>query len=211
MIKIVIAFTFFTFSLFAQQNSIAKISPQIKSRMLKGNSYREGCPVSLGSLRYLRMQYRGFDGQTKWGEMIVHQEVAHEVVALFEQLYTMGYPIHKMQLVSDFKGSDWKSIEADNTSAFNCRNATGSKKWSKHSYGKAIDLNPIENPYISRSGRISHKASLPYRKREHTLDMRPENRAVLLLRDKATKLFRQYGWKWGGVWKNVKDYQHFSK
>jgi len=211
MIKIVIAFTFLTVSLFAQHNRIAKISPQIKSRMLKGGSYHVGCPVSLEKLRYLRMRYRGFDGKTQWGEMIVHQEVAQEVVVLFEELYKMNYPIRRMKLISDFKGSDWRSIEADNTSAFNCRSATGSKKWSKHAYGKAIDINPIENPYISRSGRIAHRASFVYRKREHTLDMRPENRALLLPHDKATKLFRAYGWKWGGAWRSVKDYQHFSK
>jgi len=86
----------------------------------------------------------------------------------------------------------------------------GNKKWSKHSYGKAIDINPIENPYISRSGRISHKESLQYRKRVHT-DHTSADKAVLLKNDKATKIFKKYGWKWGGDWNGVKDYQHFSK
>jgi poly-gamma-glutamate synthesis protein (capsule biosynthesis protein) len=102
-----------------------------------------------------------------------------------------------------------KDIEADNTSAFNCRNATGSKKWSKHSYGKAIDINPIENPYISRKGRISHQKSLIYRKRVHKKSTFAD-KAVLLKDDKATKIFKKYGWKWGGDWSGVKDYQHFS-
>ena len=97
---------------------ISSITSEIKQRMIKGHSWRRGCPVPL------------------------------------EELYAIGYPIRKMKLVSDYKGSDWQSIEADNSSAFNCRNATGFKKWSKHSYGKAIDLNSIENPYISRSGHI---------------------------------------------------------
>jgi hypothetical protein len=115
-----------------------------------------------------------------------------------------------MKLVSDYKGSDWQSIEADNTSAFNCRKATGSKHWSKHSYGKAIDLNPIENPYISRFGHISHKASQQYRKRVHKKQTAAD-KAVLLKNDKAVQIFKKYGWKWGGDWSGVKDYQHFSK
>jgi hypothetical protein len=144
------------------------------------------------------------------GEIIVHKVVSNEVTEIFEALYEIDYPIRKMRLVSDYKGSDWQSIEADNTSAFNCRSATGSKKWSKHSYGKAIDINPIENPYISRSGRISHKESLQYRKRVHK-NSTYADKAVLLKNDKATKIFKKHSWKWGGDWSGVKDYQHFSK
>ena len=83
-------------------------------------------------------------------------------------------------------------------------------KWSKHSYGKAIDINPIENPYISRKGYISHKASLTYRKRVHKKSTSAD-KALLLKNDKATKIFKKYGWIWGGDWSGVKDYQHFSK
>jgi len=189
---------------------ISKITPQVKQRMIKGNSYKKGCPVPLKDLRYLRLKYLDFTGETAVGEMIVHKDVSREVVEIFDALYAISYPIHKMKLVSDYKGSDWQSIEADNTSAFNCRNATGSKNWSKHSYGKAIDLNSIENPYISRKGHISHKASQKYRKRVHKKSTYAD-KAVLLKHDKATKIFKKYGWKWGGDWSGVKDYQHFSK
>jgi len=147
---------------------ISKITPEVKQRMMKGNSWRKGCPVHLNDLRYIRLTYRDFNGRDARGEMIVHKDVASEVTQIFKELYEIGYPIRKMKLVSDYKGSDWQSIEADNTSAFNCRKATGSRHWSKHSYGKAIDLNSIENPYISRSGHISHKASQQYRKRRQS-------------------------------------------
>ncbi|BAF71395.1 M15 family metallopeptidase [Sulfurovum sp. NBC37-1] len=189
---------------------ISKITPQIKERMIKGNSWRQGCPVSLNDLRYLRMTYRDFSGKDRQGEMVVNRTVATEVTRIFRELYEADYPIRKMKLVSDYKGSDWQSIEADNTSAFNCRKATGSKNWSRHSYGKAIDLNSIENPYISHSGRIAHKESLQYRKRVHKKST-PADRAVLLRNDRAVKIFKKYGWKWGGDWSGVKDYQHFSK
>ncbi|PTB83505.1 hypothetical protein C9926_02575 [Sulfurovum lithotrophicum] len=197
-------------TLFAQ-TGVYKLSDTIQHVMKKGGSWKEGCPVPLKDLRYLRLQYLDFDGQTREGEMIVHKDVANEVFNIFNELYAIDYPIHKMKLVSAYKANDWQSIEADNTSAFNCRNATGSKKWSKHSYGKAIDMNPIENPYISRTGYISHKASLTYKKRIHQKNMHPENRAVLLKHDQATQIFKKYGWKWGGDWSRVKDYQHFSK
>lgn len=179
-------------------------------RMKKEGSWNESCPVPLEDLRYLRIKYLNFDGKTVLGEMIVHKDVSDEVMDIFSELYAINYPIHRMKLITHYKGNDWQSIEADNTSAFNCRKATGSKKWSRHSYGKAIDINPIENPYISRSGRISHKASQSYRKRVHKDDT-PADRAVLLKHDKATQIFKKYGWKWGGDWHKVKDYQHFSK
>ena len=209
--KLLLTILLLTTALFADyQAKISPITAAVKQRMIKGNSWRKGCPVPLQNLRYLQLIYKDFNGNKKMGEIIVHKDVASEVSQIFGELYVIGYPIHKMKLVSEYKGSDWQSIEADNTSAFNCRNATGSKKWSKHSYGKAIDLNSIENPYISRSGHISHKASQQYRKRIHKKHTAAD-KAVLLKKDKAVRIFKKYGWKWGGDWSGVKDYQHFSK
>jgi len=189
--------------------SISTINPAVKQRM-EGKSWHKGCPVPLEDLRYLKVTHLDFQGRTRQGELIVHKDVAEEAVRIFEALYDMGYPIRQMRLVSDFGGNDWQSIEADNTSAFNCRRATGSRKWSKHSYGKAIDINPIENPYISRSRHISHKASLKYAKRVRKGNT-PELRALLLKGDESVQIFKSHGWKWGGDWRGVKDYQHFSK
>ena len=198
-------------SLFADYYAgVSEVSEKVKIRMIAGHSWHEGCPVHWRDLRYLRMRYIDFDGKERTGEMIVHKSVAKEVTAIFEKLYKAKYPIRQMRLVSDFGGSDWKSIETDNTSAFNCRNATGSKKWSKHSYGRAIDLNPLENPYISRNGHIAHKASQKFRKRRHQ-NSSAADRAVLLQDAPAVEIFKAHGWKWGGEWKRVKDYQHFSK
>lgn len=193
--------------------SISKISPKVKKRMLKGNSWREGCPVGLKDLRYVNVTYLDFKGLSKEGELIVHKDVAEEITQIFESLYYFKYPINKMRLVSDYKGNDWQSIEADNTSAFNCRPVTGNKKkWSKHAYGKAIDINPIENPYISRKGKCSHPKSAPFLtgKRIHK-NNDVKDRAMLLKNDVVTRIFKDYGWKWGGDWKGIKDYQHFDK
>ena len=199
-------------SLMAIENPFKNIpiTEEIKKRMIDGNSFKKGCPVPLSDLRYLSIKHLGFDGEDKIGELIVHKDVASNVVKIFDELYDISYPIYKMKLVSNYKANDWQSIEDNNTSAFNCRPITGKKnKWSKHAYGRAIDINPIENPYISRKGKISHKESLKYRKRAH-LNTSLKDKALLLKKDKAVKIFEKYGWKWGGDWITIKDYQHFE-
>ncbi len=193
-------------SIFAKYNyKISKIDLNIKDRMIHGGSYKAGCPVGLNDLRYIQLDYRDFNGNRKTGELIVHKSVAKEIVTIFAKLYKHRYPIKSMRLVSDYGADDFQSIEADNTSAFNCRRATGSKKWSRHSYGKAIDINPIENPYVSRSGHIAHTNSLAFRKRAHL------NNAVILKNDLIVHEFKSRGWRWGGDWHSIKDYQHFDK
>jgi len=120
--SLLLTFVFFFTALFGEySSSISKITPEIKKCMIKGNSWRKGCPVGLNDLRYLRMTHIDFKGKDAVGEIIVHKDVAVEVTKIFKSLYTIGYPVKKMRLVSDYKANDWQSIEADNTSAFNCR------------------------------------------------------------------------------------------
>jgi len=194
--------------------SIQKIDSIIKSRMEQGGTWHQGCPVALEDLRYLQLPYWGFDKYIHHGEMIVHKSVAKEVVVIFQRLYKVHYPIEQMRLVSDFNGSDDASMQANNSSAFNCRLMTGSRsKWSKHSYGKAIDLNPIQNPYVAKGASIV----LPKEGRKFIGVFRnhsqntPQKRAIILKSDPIIQIFNAYGWKWGGSWKSLKDYQHFEK
>ena len=185
--------------------TISPISADIKSRVLKGGSWHKGCPVALNKLSYLQLKYWDFKGKERVGELIVNSAISNRVCKVFGSLYNSGYPIRQMRLVSDFKANDDASMRADNTSAFNCRLMTGSKtKWSNHSYGLAIDLNPFENPYISKSGKVSPKEAVKFSKRVHT------NKAVLLKDDLAVKAFLNEGFIWGGDWHSVKDYQHFE-
>ncbi len=209
-IKLLI-FLFITSSLYAEfKATISPIPPNIKQKML-GVTWHRGCPVPLNDLRYIKMTYINFLYQDRVGEMIVHKSVAKDVVDIFHKLYDMRYPINKMKLIYHYRGDDWLSIENDNTSAFNCRKLTGNRgKWSNHAYGRAIDINPIENPYISRSGRIAHKESYKFRNRNHDR-RRAHDRAVLSRYDEVVKLFKSHGWIWGGDWNSIKDYQHFEK
>jgi len=179
--------------------------------MINIGSWQKECPVSIDDLCYIQVIHHNFNKEDKLGELIVHKSIAIDMIKIMNELYDINYPIYQMKLISNFNANDWESIEADNTSSFNCRKITGGKKWSNHAYGKAIDINPLENPYISKKGYISHKESIRYKKRIHLNNESFQNKAILLANDKATKIFKKYGFKWGGDWKTIKDYQHFEK
>ena len=180
------------------------IDAALRGRMT-GRSMRAGCPVGFDDLRYLTMSYVGFDGQRHLGEMVVHRLVADDVVSVFRTLYDHRFPIRRMSLVDDFGGDDNASMAADNTSAFNCRLATGSSTtWSEHSYGWAIDINPVENPYV-RGGAVLPPAGGQYLNRASGAP------GVIVEGDVVTWSFGAIGWSWGGRWGSPTDYQHFVK
>lgn len=208
----IVVFTSWTFS--EESSNIDVITRVVKERMIKGKTWHQGCPVALEDLRYLQIPYWGFDQRVHHGELIVHKSVASEVIAIFKQLYNLHYPIKQMRLASDYNGNDDLSMKANNTSAFNCRLMTGSlNKWSKHSFGKAIDINPLQNPYIAKKGRVVlPKEGQNYigNKRKHSPNS-VASKAIILEDDPIVELFNYYGWKWGGSWRTLKDYQHFEK
>jgi hypothetical protein len=165
-------------------------------------SWRLGCPVPLSDLAYLRLTYRGFDGATHLGEMVVARTAAPRLTAVFERLFQHRYPIRSMKLVDSFGGSDDDSMAADNTSAFNCRQITGGSAFSEHSYGDAVDVNPVENPYVG-GGEVLPPAGSAY------VD-RPDAAGVIHDGDPVVAAFASVGWTWGGDWSSPRDYQHFS-
>ena len=175
-----------------------------QAKRMTGVSWRPGCPVALRDLRLLTLSHWGFDGRARSGRLIVHRDVARDLVQVFRDLHAARFPIRRMVPVDAYGGSDFRSIEADNTSAFNCRYVDGTTRWSNHAYGRAIDVNPIENPYVS-SGSTSHRASRPYVNRtKRRPGMAYEGGALV-------RAFDRIGWGWGGRWTSVKDYQHFSE
>ncbi len=181
----------------------AQIS-KIPSRATLRYSWHAGCPVGIGGLRLIRMTYWGMDHRPHEGEMVVNAHVATKIVKVFRKLYDERYPIRRMELVDKYKGSDFASIEADNTSAFNCRNATGSSSWSQHAYGLAVDLNTCENPYVYSGGHIDHPRCVKYGNR------RRHDPGLIHDGDKVVRAFASIGWGWGGHWGGPWDYQHFS-
>jgi D-alanyl-D-alanine carboxypeptidase len=177
---------------------------RIPSRATVKYSWRSGCPVPMSGLRLIEMTYWGFDKRPHQGQLIVNAKVAKDIVKAFKRVYAARYPIRRMELVDKYKGSDFESIEADNTSAFNCRKATGSSSWSQHAYGLAVDINPCENPYVEPDGGVSHKQCVKFRDRDR------RNPAVIHRGDKVYRAFAAIGWGWGGLWSGARDYQHFS-
>jgi hypothetical protein len=179
-----------------------KLSRTLRRR-ITGVSWHKGCPVSRGRLRYLRIAYHGFDGRVHTGRMIANRSAVRPLKRAFARLYRSRFPIRRMRLVEHYGGSDYRSIEADNTSAFNCRRATGQSRWSQHAYGRAVDVNPIENPYVA-NGRTTHPASRRY------LDRSRHRRGMAYPGGALVRAFNRIGWGWGGTWSNPTDYQHFS-
>src|SRR5919107_6319877 len=174
--------------------SASRLGPATR-RKVTGSSWRPGCPVPLSGLRLLRIGYRGFDGRDHVGRMIVAATAVPAVRSAFAALFRARFPIRRMRLVDDYGASDFASIEADNTSAFNCRRATGSARFSEHAYGRAIDVNPIENPYVYPDGTTVHAASRRY------LDRSRHRRGMAYRGGVLVRAFTAAGWRWGGDWR----------
>ena len=126
-------------------------------------SWRAGCPVAPSQLRRLRVAYWGFDGRAHTGTLVVNADAVGDLVRVFSRLYAARFPIRRMRPIDAYRGRDEPSLEADNTSAFNCRYAVapGPKRWSVHAYGRAIDVNPVENPYLE-GGRVHPRSGRAY-------------------------------------------------
>jgi D-alanyl-D-alanine carboxypeptidase len=167
-------------------------------------SWRPGCPVGPVELRLLRADHWGLDGRVHRGELIVHRDHARRILVVLGKLFEARYPIQRLRLVDAYRADDDRSMAANNTSGFNCRRVSGSSRWSEHAFGRAIDLNPLRNPYVTRGGRVSPPAGRPYANRAR--------RAAGMVHsgDAVVRAFAAAGWRWGGYWSGSRDYQHFS-
>ena len=182
---------------------ISRIGPATRE-LMTGRSWSPGCPVGFPALRIVRVTFWGFDRRSHAGRLVVHRWYADEMVRVFRRLFETRFPIKQMRLVDRYGADDKRSMAANNTSAFNCRWRGGvCCRWSQHAYGKALDLNPVQNPYIW-SGGVSPPAGRNY------LDRSDRRRGMVFRRDRVWWAFRAAGWEWGGDWSGEKDYQHFS-
>ena len=178
--------------------------PEAIREMMIGSSWRPGCPVPLRDLRMVRLTHWGFDGKVHWGKLVLHEQWAHKLASAFGRIFDARFPIRKMRLVDRYEAIDMESMKDDNTSAFNCRYRNGECcTWSMHAYGKAIDVNPVENPYVGWWG-VSPPNGAPY------VDRSVKRKGMIYPKDPVWRAFDDIGWEWGGTWTNSKDYQHFS-
>lgn len=166
-------------------------------------SWEPGCPVAPDGLRIITMSHWNYAGSVSTGKLVVAASLANQVVEIFRDLYDARFPIERMELVDNYDGDDDQSMAANNTSAFNCRLVTGGSSYSEHSYGRAIDINPVVNPYVKGS-TVLPPAGSAY------VDRSFDAPGMIHANDEVVQAFAARGWIWGGTWSSLKDYQHFS-
>ncbi|WCO66580.1 M15 family metallopeptidase [Iamia majanohamensis] len=166
-------------------------------------SWREGCPVHWSGLTVATVAYWGYDGARHVGNLVVADGVAADIREVFRSLYAQRVQIRRIHPVDRYGADDGRSMEANNTSAFNCRPVAGTSTWSEHSRGTAIDINPIQNPYVSGS-HVSPAAGRDWTDRSSVVP------GMITAGDPVVGAFAAIGWRWGGYWSSAKDYQHFS-
>ncbi len=170
-------------------------------------NWHPGCPVGLVDLRHVHVSYWDLEGRVRSGPLVVHERVAGDVLWVFHRLFEARFPIHRIELPRAYRPArriDWFNTR-NRTAAFNCRPATGNPgSLSHHSYGWAIDINPLQNPYVASDGSVLRRAVRPYTDRSLR---RP---GMIYRAGVVVRAFARIGWEWGGDWLTIKDYMHFS-
>lgn len=186
----------------SSSNVSAQLSATVRvtTRADVAKTWRPGCPVHYSTLRTVELNHWGFDGRLHRGRIVLHKAVVPSALTAFRVGLETRFPIARMREVSAYGGDDDRSMAANNTSGFNCRKITNGSTWSNHSYGRAIDINPVQNPYIYR-GTVSPPAGKAYTKRSH---VRP---GMMVASSPFTRAFTQRGWRWLSTF----DYQHVDR
>ena len=191
-------------------SSIRPIPPKLEASLRNSDSWRRGCPVPLSDLRVLTVSHWGFDGPVRQGQLVVHEDVARPLATVFQRLYQLRFPIRHMKLAHMYGPERARPAGGDVTGGFRCRQSvpspcvggSASGRWSNHAYGLAIDINPIENPYVG-CGRVRDPASRRF------VDRSRLRRGMVT--PAVVRAFESIGWGWGGDWTGeTKDYMHFS-
>jgi hypothetical protein len=191
-------------------SSAKPLPPPVQKQLKAGGFWHRGCPVGLSGLRLLTVSHRGFDGRTHTGQLIVNRSAARPVARAFRKLHGLHFPIRHMRLADFYGPRRGRPRDGDVTASFECRQAVpspctggrGTGTWSMHAYGLAVDVNPVENPYVG-CGQSRDPRTRRYRDRSRHREGMVTRRAV--------EAFRSVGWGWGGAWAgNTKDFMHFS-
>ena len=191
------------------QASARPLDASVRHDVIEAHLWSARCPVPLSGLRVLTVRYLGFDGRARNGKLIVNADAVGPLTTVFRRLYALRFPIRHMELSDTYGLRAGRPADGDFTASFECRQASaspctsvknrGNGTWSEHAYGEAVDLNPVENPYVG-CGMTRDKASLSY------LDRSRLRRGMV-----TPAVVAAVGWGWGGSWSgSTKDYMHFS-
>jgi hypothetical protein len=192
--------------------SARPLEPATRHDVIAAHAWNVRCPVPLSQLRVLTVTYRGFDGGSHTGQLVVNEDAVRPLTQVFRRLYALRFPIHHMELSDAYGPRAGRPADGDVTASFECRQASaspctsaanrGNGSWSQHAYGAAVDLNPVENPYVG-CGMTRNKAGRAY------LDRSRLRRGMVT--PAVVRAFEAVGWGWGGSWSGTtKDYMHFS-
>jgi hypothetical protein len=192
-------------------STIRPLSAPIRTE-LRGGFWHQGCPVPLAQLRVLTVTYWGFDSRAHTGQLVVNADVAAPLARVFHRLYELRFPIRHMRLADVYGPARSRPADPDVSGSFQCRQAVaspcssrvrkGNGHWSEHAYGHAVDLNPVENPYVG-CGMSRDPSSKRYLNRSRHLRG--------MVTPAVVRAFQSIGWGWGGAWSgSTKDYMHFS-
>ena len=179
------------------------IPDRIWQRM-QGKSYKKNPYIGREDLRHVKVLHWDYDQRIHIGEMVCNKTIAHDLLCIFKTLFMEAYPINSIRLVDDFDASDEASMQANNSSCFNYRTIAGSHKLSRHAFGMAVDINPLQNPCV-RGTRIRPSTATDYVDRSKDFPHKIDDN------DLCKKTFESHGFRWGGRWRSMKDYQHFEK
>ena len=179
------------------------VPPSVQTRMY-GKSLPENAKISIDDLRYLTLPYYDYNGNIQIGEMVCHKDIARDLLLIFCELFRLKYPIQSIRLVDDFNASDDASMMANNTSCFNYRNIKGTNRLSQHAFGRAVDVNPLQNPWV-RPHHIDPPTAIDYVDRKRNFPHKIDHHDI------CYRAFKAKGFTWGGEWNGSKDYQHFQR
>ena len=194
--------------LLGQDTFVSMQIPDSIWQIMQGKSYKSNPYINRTDLRYLKVMHWDYDQQPHQGELICNKQIADKLLDIFKELYANHYPIQRIRLPDVYDADDERQMRDNNTSCFCYRNVSGSKKLSLHARGLAIDINPLYNPYVRyrKDGSLIVQPSNAYK----YADRSKSYRYIIKKGDYCHQLFLRYGFKWGGDWKTMKDYQHFE-
>jgi hypothetical protein len=175
----------------------------VPASVLARSSWSNRCPVAAANLRYVTVSFRGFDGLAHTGELLVNARVAADLVTVFGRLFAADFPIERMRISSVADLNAPPTGDSNTTESFACRPVRGSTVWSQHAYGLAVDVNPFQNPY-HKGPVVLPELATAYLDRA---DSRP---GMVRPGGPAVRAFAAIGWPWGGHYRSLRDYMHFS-
>lgn len=177
-----------------------------EAELTRGWLWNTRCPVRWENLDVLSVRYRGFDGKSHTGRLVIRRGWAVPVSLVFGRMYEDGFRIDQMDFMITLAAVQYQDLATNNTYAFHCRKTISGGSWSQHAYGEAVDINPVQNPYHRPSnGYVFPPAGAAYVQRN------PLRTGMIGANGLVETAFYLVGWKWGGRWTYAQDYMHFSR